>query len=541
MRREVFLAITSGLALTLAFPPFQLGFLAYWALVPLFFLFDDRTPGQAFRWGYLAGLFISLGTIYWISWVTLPGALATLVIHPLYFGLYGSLHSYLRRRLGEGHLLAIPFVWTAIEYLKSLGELGFPWVSLGYTQSYYLSLIQFSTYTSVFGVSFWVATINVLVYAILRSRYNLKRVAWLLGLLVILFLLPWVYGREVIPKADEFDEAIQVAVIQGNIDPYIKWEEDNRQLSFDIYETLTREAAVRHPDVVVWPETATPAYLRIDRKYRRWTHGFVDSLGIPLVTGTPDVEFDDAGSYRTYNAVFAFLPERTDLQSYAKIHLVPFGERVPYEDEIPFLKKFLDQFEMGEGNFSPGKEIVTLAIPWQGGLLRLGPVICFESIFPDLVRRFVARGADLLVVVTNDAWFGREWVAKELAQKRPRWIFKGLAKWLTSGMYQHAQIAVFRAIENRTSIARAANTGVSMTIDPYGRIRQRLGVWERGVLVDRLPLRRQKTFYTEHGDLFARVVVVVNIVPFGLAWVPSLRALPGRVRAWARSKRAVAT
>lgn len=524
MRRDLFLALISGLALTLAFPPFRLGFLAYWALIPLFYLFEDKEPGEAFRWGYLAGLFISLGTIYWISWVTVPGALATLAIHPLYFGLYGMLHAFLRRRLGDVHILVIPFLWTSIEYLRSLGELGFPWVSLGYTQSYYLSLIQYSTYTSVFGVSFWVAAINAIVYTILRSLQNTRRTLILVGVLVLLFIVPWIYGRQVIPKSDDFEETVRVALVQGNIDPYVKWEKENRQLSFDIYEQLTFDAAAAEPDLIVWPETATPAYLRIDRTWRDWIFALVDSLNIPLVTGTPDVEFLPEGNYRTYNAVFLLLPGSRDIQSYYKLHLVPFGERVPYEDQFSFIKALFQRFEMGEGNFSPGREIIVLQMPWREGKLGLGPVICFESIFPDLVRQFVAKGARLLLVVTNDAWFGKEWVATKLAYWRPRWFFGTLARWLTSGMYQHAQIAVFRAIENRISIARAANTGVSETIDPYGRVRQTLDVWRRGVLVDELSPRGETTFYSRHGDLFAKLVLTLNIVPFGLAWVRPLRA-----------------
>lgn len=536
MRRDLFLALTSGLAFTLAFPPFRLGFLAYWALVPLFFLLDDKQPGDAFRWGYLAGLFISFGTIYWIGWVTVPGALATLAIHPLYFGLYGLLHVFLRRRLGQAYIFAIPFLWTGIEYLKSLGELGFPWVSLGYTQSYYLSLIQFSTYTSVFGVSFWVATINALVYAIVLNLQNIRRSLVLLAILILLFLVPWIYGRQVIPKANEFQETIRVAVVQGNIDPYMKWAKENQHLSFDVYGDLTREAASSRPDLIVWPETATPAYLRIDRKHLDWIFALVDSLGVPLVTGTPDVKFFGNGAYRTYNSVFLLIPNQRSIQSYAKVHLVPFGERVPYEDRLPFIKALLDRLEMGEGNFSPGKKIVVLGMPWQGGELGLGPVICFESIFPDLVRRFIARGAGLLLVVTNDAWFGKEWVATSLANRRPKWLFGTLARWLSSGMYQHARIAVFRAIENRISIARAANTGVSEMIDPYGRVRKRLGIWRRGVLVDDLPPRGEETFYSRHGDLFAKTVLGVNLIPLTLAWLGPWRVARSRKRAGSEPK-----
>ncbi|MDQ7051835.1 MAG: apolipoprotein N-acyltransferase [candidate division KSB1 bacterium] len=179
------------------------------------------------------------------------------------------------------------------------------------------------------------------------------------------------------------------------------------------------------------------------------------------------------------------------------MHLVPFGERVPWEDDIPLIKKLLSRFEMGEGNFSPGKQIVLFDVPvgrsikgaTNGSKVRVGGVICFESIFSELVRQFVRRGAQLLVVVTNDGWFGR-----------------------TGAPYQHAQMAVFRAIENRISVARSANTGVSMTIDPYGRVRKQTPIFKEAVFVDDIPIRAETTFFTRHGHVFTRSVVILTIL-----------------------------
>jgi apolipoprotein N-acyltransferase len=192
---------------------------------------------------------------------------------------------------------------------------------------------------------------------------------------------------------------------------------------------------------------------------------------------------------------------------------VPFGERVPYEDDIPFFKEWLAKLEMGEGNWSPGPEIklfgletpVAAAANGVAPTKRLAAIICFESIFPEEVAAFVRLGADLLVVITNDAWFGR-----------PNVPF-----WLSGGIYQHAQIAIFRAIENRISIARCANTGITETIDPYGRIRQQAAIFEEAVLSDVLPLRREMTFFSRHGHVFTHAISFVALALIGAAGVES--------------------
>ncbi|MFQ5706255.1 MAG: apolipoprotein N-acyltransferase [bacterium] len=527
MRLELLLSLLTAFLVSFSFPPFQFGFLAYWGLVPFFYILEEKNLKEAFRWGYLTGLFISVATVYWINFVTVPGALATILIHPLYYSLYAMIHVFLRQRLGRKFVIAIPFVWTGIEYLKSLGELGFPWISLGYTQTQYLLLIQFASYTSVFGVSFWLVVINVLIYLILKNLEDRVKVAFFLTGIVLLFVLPWMYGRHVMPRQEEFKDDLRVAVVQGNIDPYMKWEKGNENLSYDIYEKLSRAAARENLDLIVWPETASPKFLLLNYKYLTRIHNFVDEIDTPLITGTPDARFISKNEYKTYNSVVMISPHSSRIPKYAKMQLVPFGERVPYEDSIPIFKEFIQKLEMGQGNFSPGDKVVVFDLPLkdhvatdkQGavtngtsarvhnprltGTVPVASVICFESIFPDLVRKFVQQGARLVTVITNDAWFGRDHFP---------W-------WLNAGLYQHAQMSVFRAIENRISIARCANTGVSMFIDPYGRVKGRSPLFEEAYLTASLPLRRETSFFTRHGNIFTQVVSGLGVLLLPVAFL----------------------
>ncbi len=179
------------------------------------------------KWGYVAGLLINFWALYWIKWVTLPGLVGAVLFLPLYYVLYAVLHTFIRQRLGMPCLLiSIPFLWTAVEFIRSLGVLGFPWTSLAYTQTYYLSLIQFASITSLYGISFWIVSLNVLIWALFLYASNKRAVLLLYSLLLILLLFPWVYGRIVIPGENQSTEKIRVAVVQGNIDPFLKAETD---------------------------------------------------------------------------------------------------------------------------------------------------------------------------------------------------------------------------------------------------------------------------------------------------------------------------
>jgi len=533
MRRDFGLTLFAAFALALAYPPFKYGFLAYWGVIPFLLLLENKNKGDAFRWGYLVGLIFSLVTLYWISWTTLPGAIATITVHPLYYALFAVLILPLRRLWPNGYLIAVPFVWTAVEYVKSIGDLGFPWLPLAHTQTYYLSLIQYASYTSVYGVSFWVVSLNVLLLALWRFRENKRRVIGLSIVLILLFVTPYLYSLAVIPQTKEPQEQIRVGMVQGNVDPYQKWEKDFVEQNFQLYERLSREVSSSKPEVVIWPETAATTWLCREGREVQRMRGLAGEINAPILTGIPDCVFLSDKEYRTYNAAALIYGDGRPIPSYGKMHLVPFAERVPFEDDVPFFKEWLAKLEMGEGNWSPGSEIklFELSAPTANGQSRppsrqIATIICFESIFPEEVASFVRQGADLLVIITNDAWFGRP----------------SVPFWLNGGIYQHAQIAIFRAIENRISIARCANTGMTMTIDPYGRIQKSAPLFEEAVLADAVPVRRETTFFTRHGHVFVHAVSLIALVLMSVAMLePRLRAKARRNQPplTAKSKRRV--
>ena len=481
------LVLLFAIFLSLAFPPLQLGFFAYWALVPLFFLLHDLRPGQALKWGYLAGFFWNLGTLYWVGWVTVLGLIGMLLILPLYLLVYSWLHVVLKERYGNAFLFLVPFLWVAVEYTKSLGVLGFPWTLLAYTQTYYTNLIQYADFTGPYGVSFWVVVINVLIFYVLLKKMTLKQALPYLIIIALLFLAPFAYGKAVIPEEEKPGESIRIGLVQGNIDPYLKWDESFLGRNFDIYDSLTVTLADDSVDLVVWPETATACYLRARPNYLSRVFEIARKVRAPILTGTPDYVYLNDTTYQTYNGLMLIQPGDNRLQTYWKMHLVPFGERVPYEDSIPFLHDFLEKLNMGTGDFSEGKEYRIFLLRRKGRTIPFAGVICYESIFPDQVRRFIKLGGRFLVIVTNDGWYGN-----------------------TSGPYQHNRIAVFRAVENRVAIARCANTGISSFIDPYGRMLQKSRFNEETVLVGEIPLRQTTTFYTQHGDVFAFMVLGVG-------------------------------
>ena len=269
MVRSLILALFSAVLLSLSFPPMKLGFLAYITLIPFFLLLEGKNYRESLRWGFLTGFFMNIGTLWWINFVTVPGAIAAILYLPIFLVIYALLHTFLRQRLGEKYLYwCVPFLWTGVEYLRSLGVLGFPWNSLAYSQSYYLSLIQYVSFTSVYGVSFWVVTINVIIFLMIKNFLNFKKVIIYFFVLILLFIVPWIYGTLVIPGEDSKpEENIRVGLIQGNIDPYVKWDDEFLEENWRIYKQLTIDAAKSNPQLIIWPETAVPDFLRVSNLY----------------------------------------------------------------------------------------------------------------------------------------------------------------------------------------------------------------------------------------------------------------------------------
>jgi len=501
-----------GILLALAFPPFPLGFIAYAGLLPFIYWMKRSEDFSAFKTGYWWGFGFHTAGVYWIINSTLLGGILSLLFLPLYSAVTLVVLRSIYRNFGAAAVPAFPFIWTGMEYFRTLGVLAFPWLSVGYTQTYYPGIVQFAEYTGVHGVVLWICIINVVIYlGVERIRAAMnegrKPLDPALGAIVLvlaaLFAAPLIHGVKTIEAGSHYGESLRVSLIQGHIDVNEKRSAEFRDYNFGMYQDMTYRAAQEHPDLIVWPETATMSFVRIDRKYLPRLRRIIKNTRIPLLAGSPDAVIYRDGSYITFNSAVLFNRYNEHIsdeaQWYAKIRLVPFGEWFPYEDRIPFFEKI----DLGTGNFKPGTDYRVMSLDMKRrhipdstaaavDTVRFNVAICFESIFPDFIRSFCEKGSQLMVVVSNVAWFGK-----------------------TSSLYQHVRIGVLRAIENRIGVAHCSNSGISMLIDPYGNVTNSSGVYVSEILTGDLAIHRRDagpTFYTRHGEYIGNISVLIAVV-----------------------------
>ena len=493
--RPALLATVSAGLLALAFPTADIGGLAFIALVPLLVAIRGEPPARAFWWGSLAGLLFYLLSISWVTrtMTTYGGmsfSVSALVLLALsaYLALYFGLFCYGLSLIGGAAwpigLLAPAALWVALEYLRSYALTGFPWALLGYTQYRSTTLVPMASVTGVYGLSFLVVLVNIALAQLAATAGDRLRTMLLAGVLAL--ALVW-SPRLLSPspaRAGE-EQELGVTLVQGNIDQALKWDPAMQAATIDLYRRLSLDAATGAPGLIVWPETAVPFFLRYEPTLRGRVADVAAETGSYLLVGSPDVEpgAQSGGGDRYHNSAFLISPQRELLGKYDKIHMVPFGEYVPLKSILFFVHKLA----YGIGDFEPGQTYTIFHLP-RG---RFAATICYEAIFPDQVRRYVKDGADFLVNITNDAWFGR-----------------------SAAPAQHLAMAALRAAENHRYLIRAANTGISAIIDPTGRILEASGLFVPAVISGRIRLVQGETFYTSHGDLFAWLCVAFVVAVF---------------------------
>jgi apolipoprotein N-acyltransferase len=492
------------IALAAAFPPLPFGPLAAIAFVPFFGTALRRGPKAMLGIGYAAGQIWSAATLYWIAWPTAGGFIGAMLILPIAFAVFGFALSWLVGVWGEAALVTAPFLWAGLEKCAAWGDLAFPWNALAVAFARQPVWIQFADKTGAVGVSFWIVGLNVLVYTLIANRRNAKKTRLTTAVLVLAVLVPWIYGtRAMRPSAAETGKPVRVSLLQGNVDPYKKWTPAFLDSNFIIFDRLTRQAATEsRPDLIVWPETATACYLRHRFLYLNWIKHLVDSLDVHILTGSHDYDWSPDDSIRTYNAAFLLHPGSWDMDRTCKRRLVPFSERVPWADRFPVLRRLAFRVRSDMGDYSAGDSTGVFAmIPADGRTVRLSTLICFESVFPDLAARCVADGAQFLVVITNDGWFGD-----------------------TSGPRQHAAIASLRAVENRRWIARCANTGISEFVDPVGRVVSKTAFNREAILSGTVVPRSDLTFFSRHPHGFGGTVLGADVFFFLAALIFRFRS-----------------
>ena len=498
-------AVATGLLLFLASPGLT-GFpvLAWLALVPLLATISERgvTPGRSARLGLVAGLVYYPLLLYWIVFVldhygNLPLWLAVplLLLLAAYMSVYLAAFSFLAGQLkGRPCLLWLaPVAWVGLDWLRGWLFTGFPWQDLGYSQYQFPLLIQVADLCGHHGVTFLIVMVNCLLFLAIRHfpeklfRPTRPTSALISAVLLLLSAAGYSFLRyDRIEKEIAAGKYLKVAVVQGNIDQGDKWLPHLQESTLGKYLDLSnRELASHGPDLLVWPETAMPFYLR-DSRELIGLETLTARTRTNILTGAPHRESTPAGATLYYNSAFLIDEKGLVGGRYDKKHLVPFGEYVP-------LKKlffFLGPLVQAVADFSPGRSLQPIPCKNTG----LGVLICFESIFPELARQQTSAGAGVLLVLTNDAWYGR-----------------------TSAPWQHLAMAVFRAVENRRSLARSANTGVSGFVDPLGRMHQLSPLFEEYTAYRELPLLQTVTPFTSNGGHLAGMICLALTVLLALA------------------------
>jgi apolipoprotein N-acyltransferase len=504
LRCRMLLAILSGLLLTASFPPGDMSWAAWFALVPLLKGIEDVSPFQAFKIGLMAGTVHYLTLMYWIvvaighygnvNTILSAGILFLLC---LYLGLYPAFFSIFTRWLQRSRffIVSAASAWVALEYIRAHLLTGFPWCLLGYSQFKHLHVIQIADVAGVYGVSFLIVVVNVFFYRLLfnsrRTRTGFPKWDFLFAALLAAATIGYgqyrLHGME---KTDSAARRFRIAIIQGNIDQSLKWDSAHQSKTISVYQRLTRSSDSFKPDLIVWPETSVPFFFQNNEEYSPKVIALSKASKAPLLFGSPAYERNGTHT-RYYNRAYLVTPDGRTVQHYDKVHLLPFGEYVPLQKILSFVNRLVP----AAGDFEPGRRIA----PLTHGDLSMGVLICYEAIFPELARTHTREGANVLVNMTNDAWFG-----------------------MTSAPYQHLCMAAFRAVENRMPMIRAANTGISAYIGAHGGILARSRLFEAAALTRPLEIATPPlTIYARFGDLFALASVILALL--GIVLSLSLR------------------
>jgi apolipoprotein N-acyltransferase len=494
------LATASGLLLALSFPKFGHPALAWIALAPLLVALSGASLLRAFFLGLITGGIYFAGTLYWITHVMvvyggLHGAVALLVNALLvaYLALFPAIFALTTRRIAMGRgpkgLLVAPAVWVATELGRTHLFSGFPWVLLGYSQVGVLPIAQLASVFGVYGVSALVAGVGAALACAATLAWRgaaapgvaerpwtpVLPAAAAIGL--VLAVAVWGSLRLADGALTRDGVAVRVGLVQGNVDQAEKWDPRRAEGIFQQHLALTRQAIGEGADVVIWPESATPFSFEEDPSGAEQIRDIAREARVSILLGSDEIE--RGSPVRYFNSAFLVRPDGSTAGVYRKMHLVPFGEYVPLRSVFFFAAPLVEAV----GDFSAGEQAVLLPLDGR----TVSTAICYEIVYPDLVRRFVAGGSELLTTITNDAWFGR-----------------------TSAPYQHFAQAAMRAVENGRYLVRAANTGVSGVVDPYGRVVVASPIFEPAVVMSEVRFREPLTIYTRTGDVFAYAAVVLS-------------------------------
>jgi apolipoprotein N-acyltransferase len=525
--------VLSGALLVLAFPDYDLAWLAWVGLVPLLLTIYRRSLAYAFFSSFACGLIFFAGVFNFM--LEIPGYMiyhqAILVIFlGLYFGVFGLIVCFISNRLGGAFgQIAAPFVWVSFEYVRSnLGFMALPWALLAHSQYQYLTIIQVSSLAGAYSVSFLLVLVNSTIAAGILTFLLLSKspkhpdyvplpregTVTLILATIVLAGLSFLYGKVELSKPVD-GKRIRVSVVQGNIDREKKGNpRKHAKFIFQKYANLTKKAALDRPALIVWPEAATPGFILKNVKLLKQMRILVGQTKTHFLVGSSEyAKFSKVTLKRGKigNSALFFSPKEKVIGQYLKIRLLPFGEYVPYKDFIPW-PHFIVPKEKKSWEV-PGRKYMLFEVDGA----RFGVLICWEVVFPELVRKFLNSGANLMINISNEGWFGG------------------------AEPYQMLAINVYRAVENRISLARTTNTGISCFIDRYGRVTGRVRnndkeIFVEGYLTQETTLLQKRSFYTNYGYLFVYLTLIVTCFLIALSLLSSNRSISDRFLTFPRTR-----
>ena len=497
MTGNIIVAILSGAVLASAFPRPGLWPLAFVGLSPLLVVLRRTSLMRSAALGLIAGFTFFGILLYWVNiFGTLPWILLSLV-QSLYIVVFAVAYRLLNENPPWVRLIVAPSIWTALEWVRSLGFIGFTWGDLAISQYRNPPFIQLAAVTGTWGLSYLLMMSNVAVadtIAHWRSASRKRSIVAMTATAAVLLLAHgygWMRLSDINPGCHR--ELLRVALVQGSFDQDLPLTEDYTRKVMEVYSILTHSVARFNPQLVVWPETTIPGDFPTEHRLWEQISTLAKERKADLLVGGSAYAYP-LFSYKPflYNGAFLFNNDGEYAGNYYKVHLVPFGEVVPLRKYMPLLERYCVRDE----DYRPGPGFLPIR--------QYGVMICFESIFPEISREMVRKGAKILVVMTNDGWFKR-----------------------TAAPEQHLAFSVFRAVENGRWLARNAATGISCIIDPRGHISGRLGLWRRGVVKGEVGMG-WPTFYGSHGEWFALMCLALSGI--WLAVSALIRLVPGSRR-----------
>ncbi|MBI3769909.1 MAG: apolipoprotein N-acyltransferase [Deltaproteobacteria bacterium] len=501
----VLLILCSAALHAIALPPWSVSFAAWIALVPFLCVLRDLTPGRGFLAGLLWGTAAIWGVGYWV-----PIAFATYYEQPFWFGVlfaigasmvfagsysagFGASAAWLSRRTsGAPRAFLIASLWVVWEFARARLLTGDPWLLVGYALVLQRRLVQVADLGGVYLLSFLVVLVNATVAELLPlGRMSLRAVVRTVAPAAAVLVAATLYGAERLARPLPSEPELPLVIVQGNNDLGTQWQPAFYGRGLEQYLSMSLDAAAAtHPGLIIWPESAINFFLADESPYQSAIARMLDATGADLLFGGPHQDGADTGIPRYFNSAFYMTADGVLRGRYDKTHLLPFAEYFPLRT-IELLRRRFERVR----SFTPGNE----PLPLETRIGSVATVICFEGIFPEVVREQMARGARLLVNLSNDAWLGAG-----------------------AGPEQHLAMVALRAVENRTWVVRATTTGISALIDPLGRVTARTATFVPALLEGRVVPVAIDTFYKRYGDVFAYACLAAVALAFVVLWrVPS--------------------